>query len=65
MRHSPAADVPTLRIETYLLPAGAELRSTTPEDMERRIKDGRIELHVEKMIPVGGSITTSFKYRIP
>lgn len=65
MRHSPAAGEPTRRIETYLLPAGAELISTTPEDMERRTKDGRIELHVEKMIPPGGSITTSFKYRMP
>jgi acyl-CoA hydrolase len=65
MRHSPAAGEPTKRIETYLLPAGATLISTTPEDMERRTKDGRIELHVEKMIPIGGSITTSFQYRMP
>jgi len=64
MRHSPAAGEPTQRIETYLLPAGAELISTTPEDMERRTKDGRIELNVEKMIPIGGSITTSFRYRL-
>jgi RNA polymerase sigma-70 factor (ECF subfamily) len=65
MRHSPAVDEPTQRVETYLLPAGAELISTTPTDMERRTKDGRIELHVEKMIPPGGSITTSFQYRVP
>lgn len=65
MRHSPAVDEPTQRIETYLLPAGAELISTTPKDMERRTKDGRIELHVEKIIPPGGSITTSFQYRVP
>jgi bla regulator protein BlaR1 len=64
MRHWPAAGQPTLRIETYLLPAGAELISTTPEDMQRRTKDGRIELHVEKMIPTGGSITTAFQYRL-
>jgi beta-lactamase regulating signal transducer with metallopeptidase domain len=65
MKHHPAAGQPTQRVETYLLPAGAELISTTPEDMERRTKDGRIELHVEKMIPPGGSITTSFRYRMP
>ena len=65
MRHSPAVDEPTRRVETYLLPAGAELISTTPEDMGRQTKDGRIELHVEKMIPPGGSITTSFWYRVP
>ncbi len=65
MRHSPAAGEPTQRVETYLLPAGAELISTTPEEMERRTKDGRIELHVEKIIPPDGSITTSFQYHVP
>ena len=65
MRHSPAVDEPTQRVETYLLPAGAELISTTPDDMGRQTKDGRIEPHVEKMIPTGGSITTSFWYRMP
>jgi hypothetical protein len=65
MRHSPAAGQPTQRVETYLLPAGAELISTTPKDIEKRTKDGRIELHVEKMIPPDGSITTSFQYRVP
>ena len=65
MKHWPAAGQPTRRIETYLLPAGAELISTTPEDIERKTKYGRIELHVEKMIPPDGSITTSFQYRVP
>ncbi len=64
MKHWPAAGQPTQRIETYLLPAGAELISTTPKDMERGEKDGRIELHVEKLIPPGGSITTSFRYSL-
>ena len=65
MKHWPAAGQPTRRIETYLLPAGAELISTTPEDIERKTKYGRIELHVEKMIPPDGSIATSFQYRVP
>ncbi|HEW79189.1 MAG TPA: DUF3887 domain-containing protein [Phycisphaerales bacterium] len=65
MTHWPAAGQPTRRIETYLLPEGAELISTTPEDMERRTKNGRIELHQEKMIPAGGSITSAFQYRLP
>lgn len=64
MNHSPSTGVPTLRIETYLLPEGAELISTTPPDMEIAEKDGRIKLHVEKIIPAGGSLTTSFQYRI-
>ncbi len=64
MTHWPATNRPTRRVETYLLPAGAELVSTTPEDMQRRTKDERTELHVEKMIPAGGSITTAFQYRL-
>jgi beta-lactamase regulating signal transducer with metallopeptidase domain/tetratricopeptide (TPR) repeat protein len=64
MTHWPATDQPTRRVETYLLPLGAELISTTPEDMQRRTKNGRIELHVEKTIPTGGSITTAFQYRL-
>ncbi len=65
MRHHPNSGRATLRIETYLLPESAELLSTTPADMQRREKDGRIELYVKETIPTGGSITTAFKYRIP
>lgn len=63
MVHSPSTNRPTRRIETYRLPEGAELISTTPKDMAHRIKDGRIELYIEKMIPIGGNITTAFQYR--
>lgn len=64
MNHSPNSGVPTLRIETYLLPKGSELISTAPPDMQVTEKDGRIELRVEKTIPAGGSLATSFQYRI-
>jgi len=64
MVHSPAAGQPTLRIETFLLPKGAELISTTPSDMKQDIKNGRIELHQEKLIPVGGNIVTQFQYKL-
>lgn len=64
MTHSPGTGKPTLRIEQYLLPQGAELLSTFPEDMQRGEKDGRIELRVEKVVPANGSITTSFTYRL-
>ncbi|OHB48862.1 MAG: hypothetical protein A2Y10_06315 [Planctomycetes bacterium GWF2_41_51] len=64
MNHSPNSGVPTLRIETYLLPEGSELISTTPPDMQVTEKDGKIQLRVEKIIPAGGSLTTSFQYRI-
>ncbi|MHC4525654.1 MAG: HEAT repeat domain-containing protein, partial [Planctomycetota bacterium] len=64
MTHSPATGVPTLRIEEYLLPKGAELLSTLSDDMVQSEKDGRIVLRVEKVIPAGGNITTSFKYKL-
>ncbi len=63
MNHSPASGVPTLRKETYLLPEGAEVISTS-EGMQQTTKDGRIELHVEKVIPAGGSILTEFQYKL-
>ncbi len=64
MSHSPNSGAPTLRIETYLLPAGAELISTTPSNMQQTEKNGRIELRVEKVIPAGGSLTTAFQYKL-
>ncbi len=64
MTHWPSSGRPTRRVEVYRLPQGAELLETTPEDMARRTKEGRIELFVEKMVPAGGSITTGFRYRL-
>ncbi|MCK4885868.1 MAG: right-handed parallel beta-helix repeat-containing protein [Planctomycetes bacterium] len=63
MIHNPGANQPVLRIETYLLPDGAELISKHP-DLQQSEKDGRIELHVEKVIPAGGNIKTEFQYRL-
>jgi len=64
MRHWPAGGEATRRIEIYRLPAGAEVIGTTPPDMARRVRDGRTELFVEKLIPLGGSITTAFTWRL-
>ena len=64
LAHSPNVGIPTLRIETYLLPEGAKLVSTNPADMQRTEKDGRIELRNEKLIPVGGGIITEFQYKL-
>ena len=64
MTHSPGSGMPTLRIEEYLLPEGAELISTLSEDMIQNVKDGRIMLRIKKVIPAGGSLTTSFKYKL-
>lgn len=64
MTHSPASGVPTLRIEEYVLPEGAELISTMSDDMVRSEKNGRIVLRVKKVILAGGKLTTSFKYKL-
>lgn len=64
MNHSPATNTYVKRIETYLLPKGAELISTVPPDISREVESGRIKLHVEKIIPPGGNIVTSFMYRL-
>ncbi len=64
MVHYPGSDVPTRRLEVYRLPKGAELLETTPADMGRRVRDGRIELFQEKVVPPKGSITTVFRYRL-
>jgi hypothetical protein len=64
MTHSPGSGVPTLRIEEYLLPEGAELLSTLSKEITQSAKDGRIVLRIEKVIPAGGNLTTSFKYRL-
>lgn len=64
MTHSPSTGQPTLRIESFLLPPGAEVLSMFPAEMQRGEKDGRIELRVEKVIPANGSMTTSFTYRL-
>jgi tetratricopeptide (TPR) repeat protein len=64
MKHWPSSGQPTWRIETYLLPKGAEVISTIPPTMQRTEKEGRIELRVEEVIPPDGSITTSFQYKL-
>lgn len=64
MTHSPGTGVPTLRIEEYLLPAGAEVLSMYSEEMVQSTKEGRISLRIEKVIPANGSLTTSFMYRL-
>ncbi|MHC4781773.1 MAG: HEAT repeat domain-containing protein [Planctomycetota bacterium] len=64
MTHTPATGQPTLRIEEYVLPEGAELLTTLSEDMVQSDRNGRVVLRIEKVISAGGSLTTSFKYRL-
>jgi len=64
MNHSPSAGQQVRRIEIFKLPQGAELLETNPTDLPRRQVNGRTELLVDKMVPAGGSVATSFKYRL-
>ena len=64
MRHWPCTGVGTLRVETYRLPAGAQVLDTTPANLPTRIlPDGRVELRVEKIIRPNGSITVFIRFR--
>jgi hypothetical protein len=64
MVHSPRAGQPVLRIETFLLPEDTVFISTSTPDIQKTEKDGRIELHVEKVVPANGSIATEFQYKL-
>lgn len=64
MKHWPSSGRPTRRIETFILPKGAKLISTTPSDMGKSVQNSRIELHVDEIIPEGKSITTEFEYSL-
>jgi len=65
-QHWPANDAATLRVETYCLPAGAEVIETAPADMtQRRLFNGRVELHTQKIIPPGSHIAVHIRYRLP
>lgn len=63
--YCPRASQPVLRIETYLLPEGAELVPPTWSNIQRQNKDGRIELRLERIVPGDRRITTMFNYRLP
>ncbi len=64
-QHWPANNAATLRVEILRLPAGAEVLETSPADMtQRRLPDGRVELHTQKAIPPGDSITVRIRFRL-
>ncbi|MGB7745987.1 MAG: sigma-70 family RNA polymerase sigma factor [Verrucomicrobiia bacterium] len=65
MDHWPGYDGDTRRIETHLLPAGAILLEKHPADLAETTNDGRIELRIDKIIPPGGSLVISYRFRLP
>ena len=64
MKHWPAYDGVTRRIEVHRLPPGAELLSKRPGDMVETVNEGRIELRIERLIPPDGYLEVSYRYRL-
>jgi RNA polymerase sigma factor (sigma-70 family) len=55
----------THRVEVIRLPAGAVLLEKQPADAVATTNAGRIELRIDKIIPSGGSLAVSCRYRLP
>jgi HEAT repeat protein len=64
MRHSPGVPGVTRRLETHRLPPGAVVLDAQPADLQRRDKDGRVELHLDREIPRGGNLEVVYRYRL-
>jgi hypothetical protein len=62
--HSPGANAETRRVEIYRLPKGAVLVSIVPKDLPHQTKNGQIEITTEKMVPAGGTISVSIRYKL-
>ena len=52
------------RVEVIRLPAGAVLLEKQPADAVETTNDSRIELRIDKIIPSGGSLAVSCRYRL-
>jgi hypothetical protein len=61
--HSPNTDMPTRRIEIHRLPAGAELLEVSAPGIQRW-RAGRAEIVIDQLVPAGGSISLSYRYRL-
>jgi RNA polymerase sigma factor (sigma-70 family) len=63
-RHSPGSNQPTRRIELFRLPDGAKLLYSS-DNIKHKVIDGRVQLYMETIIPLGGSNLVEFRYRLP
>jgi len=64
MDHSPNAKTETRRIELHRLPPGATLVSTTPDDLQHRLVDGRQQIFIDTIVPPGGHVLVAYQYRL-
>ncbi|XHR31300.1 MAG: protein kinase [Chthoniobacteraceae bacterium] len=65
MKHWPAVSGFTRYGTLYRLPVGAKLVEKYPPEVTEEFKDGRTELHLDQMIPSGGSVEIRFRYQLP
>ena len=63
MNDGPIDNAPTRRMELFRLPAGARLVYSTP-NLQSKTVDGRVQIYMETIVPTGGSISYSFRYRV-
>ena len=64
MRHRPGTEQRTRRIEWHRLPPGASLLEKQPNDLHERVRDGRIELFIDRLIPPGDSLEIVYRFRL-
>ncbi|MBM3879723.1 MAG: DUF4932 domain-containing protein [Verrucomicrobia bacterium] len=64
VRHRPVAGQHTRRIERHRLPPGASLLEKQPNDLRERVRDGRIELFIDRLIPPGDSLEIEYRFRL-
>jgi hypothetical protein len=64
MRHWPYTQRRTRRVEVHRLPAGAEVVYKEPGDLQQRLRDGRVELFIDRLIPPGDSLEVIYRYRL-
>jgi serine/threonine protein kinase len=64
MRHRPVGQQRTRRIEWHRLPPGASLLEKQPNDLHERVRDGRIELFIDRLIPPGDSLEIVYRFRL-
>ena len=64
MRHRPLAKQRTRRMEWHRLPPGACLLEKQPNDLRERVRDGRIELLIDRLIPPGDSLEIVYRFRL-
>lgn len=63
-RHRPLTAQHTRRVEWHRLPPGASLLEKEPNDLRERVRDGRTDLLIDRLIPPGDSLEIVYRFRL-